>query len=216
MQPELNPSPPFRPTRTWLIVGVALLLLAGVVALVDATLSTTVASYFPDRSIQRIAVKQSYRVFAWYAYAALVAVLLMDARRIALLKGFGATIGLCIAPVYLLKLLVGRARPQVELGAYSWHPLSWGDMYDAFPSGHVGGAMVLALLASLYYPRLRWVLPPLAMIVGLGRVIQLRHFPSDVLFAAGLAVLATYAAYRLFGPATFPPLPAPWKERRGA
>lgn len=209
----------WEPTERWLLVGTVLLVVAGVVAVFDASISTRIASYFPDQSPQRIAVKQSYRVFEWYTYAVIIGLLLMHVRRVELLRGFGVAVGLCLLPVYLLKFIVGRARPQVELGAYAFEPLSLGDKFDAFPSGHVGGAMVLALLVSLYYPRLRWVAIPLAMVVGLGRVIQLRHFPSDVFASAGVAVLAVYVAARWLGPAAYSALPAPWtvqvRSKRG-
>lgn len=71
--------------------------------------------------------------------------------------------------------------------------------YNSFPSGHTAQAfMAAALLSEEYGQRYKWVpymAYGLASSVGILRVMNNRHFVSDVLVGAGIGILSTKMAY---------------------
>lgn len=85
--------------------------------------------------------------------------------------------------VYLLKAIVGRARP--ELWDTQWY---WG---SSFPSGHTLSTAALSTAAALCvargWPRLgsvaMWAAVAWTMLVALSRLVLGVHWPSDVLAA---------------------------------
>lgn len=97
--------------------------------------------------------------------------------------------------VNLLKLTVGRYRPHsfefLEEGLWTafdrWWPLgAGGSALQSFPSGHSASAAGFAVALSWVYPRGWPAFYFLMALVGLHRVFNAAHFPSDVCF--GLAV----------------------------
>lgn len=99
---------------------------------------------------------------------------------------FLLTIGTASVLVHGLKLLIGRARPELldKYGAYSLTPFTGDQMFESFPSGHstAAGAMFGAL--AMLMPRFRPLFFLFAMVIGTSRVVVGAHYPSDV--AAGL------------------------------
>ena len=95
--------------------------------------------------------------------------------------------------VQLLKLLVGRTRPELWLGPFHHARAS----ASSFPSGHTVGAFALAgvLILGAESRRLRVVAAILAIAVAVSRVLAFRHWTSDVAASAaiGLIVAATVA-----------------------
>ena len=88
----------------------------------------------------------------------------------------------------LVKLLVGRARPELWLGPAHYAPGS----STSFPSGHTVGAFALAgvlVFASRNLP-LRVIAFLLAAAVGLSRVLAFRHWLSDVTASAVIGLVA--------------------------
>lgn len=71
--------------------------------------------------------------------------------------------------------------------------------YNSFPSGHTAQAFAAAtLLSEEYGRRYKWVpyvAYGLASSVGMLRVMNNRHFVSDVLVGAGIGILSTKVAY---------------------
>ena len=80
------------------------------------------------------------------------------------------------------KAIVHRHRPfEHQLGpASSTH---------SFPSGHTATSFACATVLSFYVPRLRVPFFVLAALIGLSRVYNAMHYPSDVLAGAVLGVL---------------------------
>jgi undecaprenyl-diphosphatase len=74
-----------------------------------------------------------------------------------------------------LKALFARPRPEVfDHLDYTW------DL--SFPSGHSAqNACLYLLLALLVHRRIAWAGVPLAILIGLSRVVLGVHWPSDVL-----------------------------------
>jgi membrane-associated phospholipid phosphatase len=92
-----------------------------------------------------------------------------------------------------LKSLFGRARPQLfdTLGTYALDPISFSSANLSFPSGHATAVGATCTAIALLAPRLRWVVLPVGLWLGLTRVLTGAHYPSDVI--VGL-VLGAYIA----------------------
>jgi len=113
--------------------------------------------------------------------------------------------GLAVAVAGLLdqavKNLLCRARPSAaDAGAFfSGFPCAPAPYaLSSFPSGHATTGFALAVVLSLWYPRLTVVWLLLATAVGWSRIVLGSHFPSDVLAGAvlGLAVVLVFARWR--------------------
>jgi len=98
--------------------------------------------------------------------------------------------------VQLIKLLVGRTRPEPWLGPFHQARAS----ASSFPSGHTVGAFALAgvLIFSAESKSLRVIAVILAFAVALSRVLAFRHWTSDVTASAaiGLIVASTLRSPR--------------------
>jgi undecaprenyl-diphosphatase len=111
-------------------------------------------------------------------------------------RWIGYAIGMALAGaaagilVQLVKLLVGRTRPELWLGPFHHARAS----ASSFPSGHTVGAFALAgvLIFNSESKTLRVIAALLAFSVALSRVLAFRHWTSDVMASAaiGLTVAA--------------------------
>ncbi|HEX7007941.1 MAG TPA: phosphatase PAP2 family protein [Alphaproteobacteria bacterium] len=100
----------------------------------------------------------------------------------------------------LLKALFGRARPKLLFahGDYGFQFLRFEADYWSFPSGHTTAAAGLAMAICLMRPRLWPVSLALALLVAASRVVLDRHYLSDTLGGAVLAIVVALALRRLF------------------
>ena len=90
----------------------------------------------------------------------------------------------------IVKHLVGRARPELWLGAAHYAPGS----STSFPSGHTVGAFALAgvlVFASRNWP-LRLTAFALAAAVGMSRILAFRHWASDVTASAVIGLVTAW------------------------
>jgi undecaprenyl-diphosphatase len=96
----------------------------------------------------------------------------------------GATAGIL---VQILKLAVGRTRPELWLGPFHHARAS----ASSFPSGHTVGAFALAgvLILGAESRTLRVIAALLAFAVALSRVLAFRHWTSDVAASAAIGLL---------------------------
>lgn len=94
----------------------------------------------------------------------------------------------------IVKLLVGRARPELWLGHVQYAPGS----STSFPSGHTVGAFALAgvLVFGSRSVVLRVVAFALAAGVGMSRVLAFRHWLSDVTASAVIGLAAAWLLTR--------------------
>ncbi len=95
----------------------------------------------------------------------------------------------------LVKRLIGRGRPMhfEETGLLGLH-WNWTDWtYQSFPSGHATTAFALATVIGFLSPR--WFYPALALAaaIGLSRITEGVHYPSDVVAGAIVGLLGAYA-----------------------
>jgi membrane-associated phospholipid phosphatase len=95
----------------------------------------------------------------------------------------------------LVKLLSGRMRPEVGDGLYTFKPL-FGGFVDGsnlgFASSHAAVAMGGALIVAYRFPRLAYVLVPVALGCGLSRMLGGAHYATDVVAGFGIAALVAY------------------------
>jgi undecaprenyl-diphosphatase len=99
----------------------------------------------------------------------------------------GASAGIL---VQVVKLTVGRTRPELWLGAFHHARAS----ASSFPSGHTVGAFALAGVLALgaRSPALRVAAVVLALAVALSRILAFRHWTSDVFASMCIGLLAAW------------------------
>jgi len=102
--------------------------------------------------------------------------------------------------VTFIKMIVGRARPNaVEIVNWPiFDPLTFKYAYHSFPSGHGNTVFVVAMIVGLLVPRIRTPMLILAAALAFCRVLQYRHFVSDSVGGALLAVITTLWLQRVF------------------
>ena len=107
----------------------------------------------------------------------------------------GALVTLVISHVLvqLVKRSVTRGRPSTTGAA----TLAADPDHFSFPSGHSCAAMAVALAYGLAFPALLSLLLPVALLVGLSRVVLGVHYPGDVLAGQVLAVVTAVAVHLL-------------------
>lgn len=103
-----------------------------------------------------------------------------------------------------LKRVLGISRPD-------WYP-HIGPTFkdDAMPSGHTAVVFATATVLGEAY-NIKWITYPLAFLVGISRIEQTAHWPSDV-FVGGL--MGHLAAKQVMAAHGFIDDPAPWTECR--
>lgn len=117
----------------------------------------------------------------------------------------------------LLKMLFGRARPDIGLGVSDpgllfgvsglipvehdgvWRLVpAWRAGYPtaSFPSSHTAAAAALAVGLRHVEPRLGWLVPVMVGIVGCARVLLGAHWASDVIAGSAVGLILAEAAMR--------------------
>jgi membrane-associated phospholipid phosphatase len=103
----------------------------------------------------------------------------------------------------VLKWVVGRRRPVIELAPFSFHPFinGIGGLFHisglAFPSGDATMAFAAATCVAAALPRGAVVFFGWAVVVAVERVLENAHYVSDVTAGAGLGVLCGLAVIHL-------------------
>jgi membrane-associated phospholipid phosphatase len=98
-----------------------------------------------------------------------------------------------------LKVVIGRHRPSLNDGAFTFRGPTLEDRYQSLPSGHTTIAFALAssLAADIDNPWATVGLYGLATITALSRIYDDRHWGSDVFLAAGISAACGYAVVHL-------------------
>lgn len=117
--------------------------------------------------------------------------------------------------VLALKRSVARARPELffEKGIYGLgESFSRVQQFNSFPSSHTYAAFAVAVVLGILAPRWRVAFLLLAGLVAMSRLVNLDHYLSDVMTAAGIAVLVGHVlAPRVLCSRYQWPLRAPWR-----
>lgn len=214
LRPSLDRNPLSR--NTLLLAGGWLLLLVAVLP-IDAAFVDLVGRLAPEDSVARFVMKWSYRIFFDVPAHILIALVLLANRNwIRRQIGYWLPIGVSAGVLHLIKFVVGRARPELGHGAWYFDPLSAANQFDSFPSGHTLTAVIISALVCTYLPVAGVVFIPAAILAALSRVAQERHYPSDLVAGAGVALLTLHFIRCWLGPAYYQPVSwARWsKDRR--
>lgn len=188
----------------------------------DAATSQWFLDVFAPGTWQRRVLKLPVHiVHRWEILLLVGGVLLLHSRRRALMRAYLGTILAFLVTLYAFKfLLIGRARPDLLLGPYYFAPVADPRLgFESMPSGHTMQIVLMVVLLGLYFPWTRWFMIPLAIPACLSRIALLRHYLSDVIAGAGLALLIVYVAVLLCGRDAFPVIrwrDLRWPRNRGA
>lgn len=102
---------------------------------------------------------------------------------------FGSVAGAGIL-VNVVKFFIGRARPKLldEGGVFHFKPFSHTYDFASMPSGHSTTMGAVTLVVMLWFPKLRWLILPIGLVLAATRVAARAHYPSDVVagFTFGL------------------------------
>ena len=182
-----------RPMRRWLSVWFATLLIAFALDGAAAHWSQPVAQRVKHSEVSE-ELKEAGHIGSVLVIAAFVYVLHESrGRGVALLLGSAVACGLFYT---IVRWTVGRTRPVVRIKPYHFEPFANGlegflhAHNMSFPSGHVCLAFATAACLAHLLPRGRWLFFGIAAALAAQRVLELAHYPSDVVAAAGLGVLA--------------------------
>lgn len=136
----------------------------------------------------------------YYAVMILTAILLL-ARK--LTWRTAAALLLCSATAAagdVIKWIVGRSRPVTATGllpsAMDFVPFSKREPGNAMPSGHAMLAFATAACLAWYYPKWAPLFYFLAALVAIERVMEVAHYPSDVVAAAGIGIILSQTCMR--------------------
>ena len=80
----------------------------------------------------------------------------------------------------IIKHLIGRPRPNHTLGE-GFNFLNFDSSFHSFPSGHTSTIFIVALVFSMFTPRLKYFYFCCASIIALSRVIVGAHFLTDII-----------------------------------
>jgi membrane-associated phospholipid phosphatase len=103
--------------------------------------------------------------------------------------------------VRVLKMTLGRARPDAtplpDFGS-EWAGFSWDAAHHSFPSGHTADIVISTLFAALLF-RNPWAVGACLAWAGalaMSRLALAKHYPSDALVAALIAVAVSLVVMR--------------------
>lgn len=97
------------------------------------------------------------------------------------------TTGICT----VLKNLLGRARPELLFtqDLFGFYGFQLDGMYHSFPSGHTTLATTAVISLALLFPRYRWSIFAVGVLVLATRILLTWHYLSDVLATLYMVVL---------------------------
>lgn len=136
-------------------------------------------------------------------------ILLLDRKRAAILWDYALAMGVLAVVTFGMKMLVGRPRPQFGdvdtfLGPFGQYPIvtesgakmlvhAW-DLSApshaqlwSMPSSHTAFAVGMSVFLAVAYPKIKWLVIVLAVIVAGGRLVFDAHWLTDVIAGAAIA-----------------------------
>lgn len=99
----------------------------------------------------------------------------------------------------VIKHLLGRPRPALDLSPWLLMGPSWNSDLHSFPSGHSATSFAVAAVLAARWPRAAWAFYLGAALVAAGRVVGGSHYPSDVVGGALLGLVAGLFLVRRLG-----------------
>ena len=107
------------------------------------------------------------------------------------------SVALAMALVDSIKFMFGRCRPELLFseGRFGFTWFTRADVFNSFPSGHTTRIFAMVTAIAILFYRLAAPVFVIAALVGISRVLALRHYPSDVLMGAYLGVIVAWWTY---------------------
>lgn len=93
----------------------------------------------------------------------------------------------------MLKRIIRRQRPSKEVQSKYVSKL---DLWS-FPSGHAGRMACSALMFMLLFPKIGWIIPIWAILVGYGRIVIRAHYFLDILGGTILGIIGSVILFLL-------------------
>lgn len=219
VRPPRRQAAPWRGPRVAAAAGIAAFAIVGLMVLVDAR-TVAVASSLPLWVKTAFAEITDFGKSGWFLVPLGVVLAFIAARtsaalpRVTRLVLLSVTVRLsflfaaiAVPSLFtsIVKRLIGRARPFIDLAGNPFHyqHFVWRPDYASMPSGHATTAAAAAVAIGLLWPRLRAPLWAYALLILASRVLLAAHYPSDVLAGAvvgavgALLVRDWFAARRL-------------------
>lgn len=111
-----------------------------------------------------------------------------------------AVVGVSGILTNLMKLVVGRLRPNLFLGngSYGFDPWHFDPDLRSFPSGHASTVFALAFAIAMIRPAWRWPAFSVAILISATRVIIGAHYLSDVIGGMVVALITVLWLKRFF------------------
>ena len=104
----------------------------------------------------------------------------------------------------VLKHLVGRPRPKFMHAGHASFTPAGGSGWDSFPSGHTTASFAVAAVLAVRFPKFRWIVLGLSVMIAASRILRGSHFLTDAAGGAALGyMIGTVAAY-------------PWRDWRSS
>ncbi len=103
--------------------------------------------------------------------------------------------------VRVLKMALGRARPDATpLPGFEslWTGFTWDAKFHSFPSGHSADIVtsVVFMALAVRAPWAAWLFVLWALAISLSRLALAKHYPTDALAGAAIALAACYLVVR--------------------
>lgn len=136
----------------------------------------------------------------WYIILSLMTYLIWRTNRPVLARAglfiFSTTI-LSGVLINIIKVIFGRARPRlyIDENIYGFFWFKLDVLYRSFPSGHATTAMAVWLAFALLFPKYRFALIAVGVLIALSRVIIGEHYLSDVLIGGYIGAMTTLILY---------------------
>ncbi len=194
--------------KRWRILAGAWLAAFVLALAADRTVATLLAPHFFAMKVNPLVRAVEHAGRSWFLLCVAVLLVVVHPRRWRA-AAFVVTSSLLGAVLGAIgKWAVGRTRPVADM-VVDIRPFDF-DFFRGglpglleqrnlcFPSGHAVQVFSLAACLALLYPRWRFAWFAAALVVSMQRVVELAHYPSDVVGGALIGVLGYAATARLF------------------
>lgn len=225
LSPPAKPTPAqWWAANRWWAVPIAVITLAYFLIPLDGAIDKALhGASFPGDIRRELQALQQYGQGSVSVLLA-IAIALLAPGRLRQLWVWGIAAALTGIVTTLLKMGLGRPRPRMQepydptlfLGPFGQYPHtgkdgvirlvhSWditagisSDLWS-MPSSHTAFAFVASTVLAAMFPRLRWLVFPLAALVGFARLLFDAHYLSDVLVGGAVGYLLTVFTIRTWG-----------------
>lgn len=184
------------PSRRWLVLGGLCVLTVALVPfdrpVLDWIYAHGINVWMDEHAVLRWLLQAYARFFGSAVIFFAILILQRSLRRALAVALICSLVGLGVGVV---KVSLGRARPETHASAFGGPGPGLSDpAHRSFPSGHMGNAVANSILLWHFFPGqpvLTVAACTLTAIVGVERIAQGKHYPSDVVGGIWIAWLLT-------------------------